>query len=294
MLSGVHLLLTYKCDRECEHCFVFAGPRAKGVFSLAQVRDVLGQVVRVPSVTGVFFEGGEPFLFYPIMLEGVRAARQLGLTVGIVTNAYWATSAEDAEAWLKPLAEADLTKLCVSDDGLHYGDEGGRRSRNASAAAERLGLPVNLMPTQSPSVGTGEDGRAVVSGGVMFRGRAVERLAADMPLRPADEFPECLHEKLREPARVHVDAYGNVHLCQGLLMGNVWRTPLERLVAEFDPDGHPVCGPLLRGGPAALAEVCGLDRAGGYVDACHLCYEARKALLDRFPDCLGPPQVYGL
>lgn len=293
MLNGVHLLLTYKCDGECDHCFVFAGPQAKGTFALERLRDAIRQAACVATVRGIYLEGGEPFLFYPIMIEGVRTARRLGLTAGIVTNAYWATSAQDAEAWLTPLVDAGLTDLSVSDDALHHGEEGGTRGRNASAPAERLGLHVTLMPTQEPSVGKGEDGRPVVVG-VMFRGRAVEKLAAGMPVRAPEGLRECPHENLREPGRVHVDAYGNVHLCQGLLMGNLWRKPLDRLVADFDPDGHPVCGPLLRGGPAALAEAHGLERAAGYVDACHLCYEARKALLGRFPDCLGPPQVYGL
>jgi hypothetical protein len=31
-----------------------------------------------------------------------------------------------------------------------------------------------------------------------------------------------------------------------------------------------------------------------YVDACHLCYRARQALLDRFPEYLAPRQVFGL
>ncbi len=33
---------------------------------------------------------------------------------------------------------------------------------------------------------------------------------------------------------------------------------------------------------------------GGYVDACHLCYLARLALLDRFPEYVAPLQGYGL
>jgi len=30
------------------------------------------------------------------------------------------------------------------------------------------------------------------------------------------------------------------------------------------------------------------------VDACHLCYRTRQALLERFPEYLAPRQVYGL
>jgi hypothetical protein len=90
-----------------------------------------------------------------------------------------------------------------------------------------------------------------------------------------------------------VDAYGNVQLCQGILMGNMWRTPLSELVRSYDPRKHPVVGPLHRGGPAALATEHGLSPEPEYVSACHLCYRIRERLLEGFPDELGPGQVYG-
>jgi hypothetical protein len=31
-----------------------------------------------------------------------------------------------------------------------------------------------------------------------------------------------------------------------------------------------------------------------YADACHLCYESRKALRAQFPAILGPDQMYGV
>ena len=46
------------------------------------------------------------------------------------------------------------------------------------------------------------------------------------------------------------------------------------------------------GGPAELVRVFGLPHESGYVDACHLCYEARCALRERFPEHPGPPNVY--
>jgi hypothetical protein len=105
---------------------------------------------------------------------------------------------------------------------------------------------------------------------------------------------DCPYEDLRDPGRVHIDAYGHVHLCQGLSMGNLWSTPLSELVASYDGERHPVAGPLLRGGPAALARAYHVPHAKEYVDECHFCYSLRKALLDQFPEFLGPRQVYGL
>ena len=118
-------------------------------------------------------------------------------------------------------------------------------------------------------------------------------LTAGLPRRSPESLVECPHEKLEHPTRVHVDPHGQVQLCQGVSIGNVWRTPLASILDEYDPSAHPICGPLLRGGPAALAGEHDLTLASGYVDECHMCFETRRALLDRFPTELAPAQVYG-
>jgi hypothetical protein len=217
----------------------------------------------------------------------------MGFKPGIVTNAYWATSEADAELCLEPLVEAGLSSLVLSDDGLHYGDEEKPPPANARAVAKRLGVPFSVISTEKPSVGTDDEGHAIIKGGVLFKGRAVEKLADGLPRRPYAEFTECPVENLREPGRVHVDVYGHVHICQGISMGNLWETPLSDLVAAYDPDAHPICGPMLRGGPARLAQEHGVEHDDEYISACHFCYAVRLALLDRFPRCLAPPQVYG-
>ena len=71
---------------------------------LPQVHHVFDAPRKIGSVEWIYFEGGEPFLFYPSLLEGLRLARDMGFRVGIVTNAYGAVSGEDAELWLRLLA----------------------------------------------------------------------------------------------------------------------------------------------------------------------------------------------
>jgi hypothetical protein len=90
-----------------------------------------------------------------------------------------------------------------------------------------------------------------------------------------------------------VDTYGHLHVCQGLVIGNLWQRPLREIVADYDPGHQPIIGPLLEGGPVALVERYGLPHEEAYVDACHLCYLARDALRPRFPELLAPGQVYG-
>lgn len=298
MLTGIHILMTYKCNLECDHCFLFSSPHAQGTMTLPQIRSILSEAREIAGMEWIYFEGGEPFLFYPSLLEGIRLAREMGFKVGIVTNAYGAVSDEDAAVWLQPLANLGIAYLSISDDSFHFGDENSP-AKCALTAARRLGIPTGPICIDEPVVksmpGQGvEKGAPVIGGGAMFRGRAVEKLTAGLPLRPCSELAICPHEELQSPSRVHVDAYGHVHLCQGLSMGNMWKRPLSELVGEYDVDSHPIAGPLNKGGPALLARQYDVKIEDAYVDECHLCYIARKLLVDRFPDYLAPRQVYGL
>ena len=91
-LSGLHLLLTYQCNLECDHCFVWGSPWQSGTMTLDVIREALDQAADLGSVKWIYFEGGEPFLYYPVLLEGVRRAAGRGFKVGIVSNGYWATA----------------------------------------------------------------------------------------------------------------------------------------------------------------------------------------------------------
>jgi len=299
MLTGIHFLLTYECNFECDHCFLYCGPHAKGTFTLDQLRKVFDEIATIGSIDSVYFEGGEPFLFYPLMLEGIKMAQERGLKAGIVSNAYWATAVEDAGLWLKPLCELEISDLSLSDDLFHHDEEKDNPAKRALTAAKRLKMPASAICIEQPRVetsgDTGQDkGAPVIGGGAMFKGRAVEKLTEGLPKRPCEEFTTCPHEDLEDPGRVHIDSYGHVHLCQGLSMGNMWETPLSELAKNYDALAHPICGPLVRGGPALLAKEYDVKHEDKYIDECHFCYLVRLALIDRFPQYLAPRQVYGL
>ncbi|MHA1947994.1 MAG: hypothetical protein ACW97W_18000, partial [Candidatus Hodarchaeales archaeon] len=103
----------------------------------------------------------------------------------------------------------------------------------------------------------------------MFRGRATETLTEGLPTKHWTEFKECPYENLESPQRVHLDSYGHVHICQGLSMGNIWKTPLSKLAGEYDGKSHPICGPLIKGGPAHLAREFNLFNSEEFIDHCH-------------------------
>ncbi len=291
-LSGLHILLTYRCTCECDHCFVWGGPQQRGVFTLENISRVLEQA-RDAGVEWIYFEGGEPFLYYPVLVSGVHQAAKMGFSVGIVSNAYWAETVADAAEWLQPFA-GRVSDLTVSSDLYHCETELGEQPQNAIAAAKFLGIPTGMISVaQLDECAASSHGQLEGKGEVMFRGRAAVVLAPRASVQPWESFDECPHEDLREPGRVHLDPFGNVHICQGLTLGNVFTTTLKDICRNYDPDQHPICGPLLEGGPAALVTEYGLTPRSGYADACHLCYESRLALRTRFPDILSPDEMYG-
>ena len=61
-LSGLHLLLRYRCTLECEHFFVWGSPWQSGTMTLLDVRHILQQAEDLSMVKWIYFEGGEPFL----------------------------------------------------------------------------------------------------------------------------------------------------------------------------------------------------------------------------------------
>ena len=294
-LSGLHILLTYQCTFECDHCFVWGSPHQQGTLTLAQIQQILTQAKDTRSIDRIYFEGGEPFLYYAVLLSGVQAAAGMGFKVGIVSNAYWANSVEDALAYLRPFRGL-IDNLTISSDLYHYSELMSLQAKNATAAAEELGIPVGVIcvaqpaePDAASSLGQVSDGSAV-----MFRGRAVRELAPRVPPQNWDLFTACPHEDLRDPGRAHLDPLGNLHICQGISLGNVFETPLKELCEKYNAEAHPICGPLLVGGPVALVTEYALPHEEKYGDACHLCYEARKMLRERFPEILKPNQMYGV
>jgi hypothetical protein len=294
-LAGLHILLTYQCTYECDHCFVWGSPRQTGTLTLEQIEQILYQA-KEAGVTSIYFEGGEPFLYYAILVRAVHKAADMGFSVGIVSNAYWANSVADAEEWLRPFV-GRLSELSVSSDLFHCDECLGERPQNALVAAKWLNIPTGMISIAQPDAKRNARqtyGQIEDEGAVMYRGRAAINLTSQADSYPWESFYSCPHEDLREPGRIHLDPLGNLHLCQGVVIGSLFEKPLKQICEEYDPDAHPICGPLLDGGPAALVTEYNLTHASSYADACHLCYEMRLELRERFPVLLAPNQMYGM
>lgn len=296
-LSGIHFLATYRCLYQCDHCFVWGSPDQEGTMTLAQLRDVIDQAVALGTVDSVYFEGGEPMLVYPVVVSAARYARERGLDFGVVTNSQFAESAEDAAVWLAPFAELGIADLSLSAYPYFTEVIEPRLVRNAVEAALGLGLGDALGVLE---VGAAADladlGVACgAPGEIMFKGRAARVLAPEHAIRPPETLVTCPYEDFAAPGRCHVGCDGELQPCQGISAGNIFASSLAQVVADYDPEQRPVVRELMRGGPWELSHAMGLaPERELYADECHLCYELRTRLRDRYPEVLAPDQCYGV
>lgn len=275
---------------------MWGGPSQTGTMNVATIEHILAEAGALGTVKWIYFEGGEAFLYYETLRSGVNDAKERGFNVGIVTNAYWAATDNDALEWLQPLAGL-VDDLSISSDMYHGGDEDTNYPEIARRAARRLGIPVDFISVAQPENAQVPGAAGKLPAGesaVLFRGRAAELLAPRVEGNQWQKFTACPWEDLRHPGRVHVDPFGYLHICQGIAIGNVLERPLTEIMAGYDPDEHPIVGPLLAGGPAEIVCRYDLPHHDRYADHCHLCYESRRALRRRFPDVLAPDQMYGL
>ena len=59
MLSQIHFLLTYSCNFECDHCFLYCSPKSEGTFTINQIKSVLDEALKIETIDWIYFEGGE-------------------------------------------------------------------------------------------------------------------------------------------------------------------------------------------------------------------------------------------
>jgi pyruvate-formate lyase-activating enzyme len=167
-LTGLHLLLTYRCTFECDHCFVWGSPFQDGTMTAEKITQIIDQAREVETIDWIYFEGGEPFLYYPILLHGVEYAKKYNFKVGIVTNGYWATDSSDVLLWLKPL-DGKIDDFSISSDLFHFNVKNSLESERILKPARHFRFHRNYQHPQ-PNDDT-------AGGTLMYRGRAADKLA---------------------------------------------------------------------------------------------------------------------
>ncbi|MSR06317.1 MAG: radical SAM protein [Gemmatimonadetes bacterium] len=108
--------LTRRCNLECAHCYISAGPSetAEGELSTEEVLRIAGEILSMNPAPLFILSGGEPLLRHDLA-EIARFASSRGATVVVGTNGTLLTDEKIAE-----LKDAGVTGVAVSVDSLDH------------------------------------------------------------------------------------------------------------------------------------------------------------------------------
>ncbi|MHA1449642.1 MAG: radical SAM protein [Candidatus Hodarchaeales archaeon] len=320
VLKSIDLLITFECPAKCSHCSYKAGPLRKGHMTAVDINLYLAESTIYHQIQSITIHGGEPFLYYDLMLHAVKRAEQLGISrVGVITNSFWAKTGEIAGSKLAALKKAGLTSITFSTDVFHQQYIPVEYVENAVLAAaqikiDQIYVDSYYLENQNDPDNFNDQTDTLLKRlnrfrkldnvifnkyKVVFEGRAAE-LPERVINRELIPFGKCplpfwMEGDFNNPETVEIDHEGNVTLCPGICIGNAKDNSLEEILKSHDLQKHPVLSLVAEHGPVGLYKLAkehGLRFERGYVDECHLCYEMRRFLHIEFPRHLAPAACY--
>jgi radical SAM protein with 4Fe4S-binding SPASM domain len=277
-LFRVGLLLTFRCNAECRHCFFASGPHRDEVMST----DLGIKAIDEAAVLGaewISFTGGEPFLELALLEPLIAFANELGLKTEIVSNGFWAETPEKAESALMPLWGLGLDVLNLSIDDFHQEYVPIKHVKNAYDAAKKLGLKIVIMTTTSKNnnITAEKIPELLQDEKILIIGRSHVRdpnaLLVETPVTPAGrgesiEDPEYMlmteiqcNEALRD---IGIGPDGSVYPCCGPLaaritLGNLKDSRLKEILNRAKKDEF--LASIRKGKPIS----------GAFITRCHAC-----------------------
>ena len=74
-LRGIGVLVTYRCNIECSHCYINCGPHRTGVLELDLAKKILREAKDLGlDGSNIHLGGGEAFLYFDRVLEILKIA----------------------------------------------------------------------------------------------------------------------------------------------------------------------------------------------------------------------------
>ncbi|MHB1458408.1 MAG: radical SAM protein [Armatimonadota bacterium] len=311
------LLFTYRCTIACKHCLFNCSPAKPSVHtSLPDAIEYLRQLHAVDRV--IHIAGGEAMMFYPQLLEICREANIEGIAPHFIeTNASFAVNDQVTSDRLLELKDAGVQGLLISADPYHqrfcppdryfrcfntavevFGDKNVAGAKLSMEQLEKLcdigRDPVKLVEftRENPPMLVGRAGDAL---SICFADRPVDTLLDEMWHGGAGRI-DCRQEFDPETMwEIHIDPYGNIQTCCGIIVGNAKETPLPELMATGFLGQSPIVDTVYHGGPKALLDLAisyGYTPRSGYPQKCGLCWEVRLFLRQFFPETIGPDEIY--
>jgi hypothetical protein len=314
------LLFTYRCTIACQHCLFNCNPHQPDIcVSLEDGIDFLRQLRATDRV--IHIAGGEAMMYYRRMMKICKSANEQGFAPHFIeTNASWCINDEVAQKRYIEMKQAGIKGVLISADAYHQAFVTPKRRYRAFDWAVRIFGRENVAASDISLAALAELRKITRSEDLLKEyvrthtprlvGSAGEKLAKFCTPRPIDELtkdtlwrsasedkgcdPEFDSDRMWE---IHIDPYGNIQTCCGIIIGNAHEKPLvEWMKRGFHTDNELVRMAYEQGpyGYLELAKKHGYKPKDGYPQKCNLCWEVRKFLRPYYPETFGPAEIYDL
>jgi hypothetical protein len=111
----------------------------KGKMDHDKAKEIINEMAQA-GVGGLSFSAGEPFLYFDEIAELVGLCRKNGIYTRVVTNSYWAKSAEAADTLVAELKENGLCQLRLSYSRWHQKNVDRNNILTAARSCQKIGL----------------------------------------------------------------------------------------------------------------------------------------------------------
>jgi len=128
-----------RCNIRCEHCVAADDIPDNRKMDHDRAKEIIVEMAHA-GVGGVSFSAGEPFLYFNEIAELVKLCRQFGIYTRIVTNSFWAKTAEASDSLVSELKENGLCQLRLSYSRWHQKHVDRNNVLNAARSCRKIGL----------------------------------------------------------------------------------------------------------------------------------------------------------
>ncbi|MBU0681471.1 MAG: radical SAM protein [Proteobacteria bacterium] len=128
-----------RCNIKCEHCVATEDLPAATKMDHDTAKEIIVEMARA-GVGALSFSAGEPFLDFTEITQLVKLCSELGIYTRIVTNSFWAKTAETADQHITELKENGLCQLRLSYSRWHQKNISRDNVLHAAGSCRKLGL----------------------------------------------------------------------------------------------------------------------------------------------------------
>lgn len=281
------LIYTYKCNANCRMCIFSCSPQREEKISLECSKKLVREA-KEAGIKLIGISGGEPFIYFDEIMEVAKYVKELGMSLTLTTNCFWATSYEKAVKILEQVKQNGADHIKISADDFHGEYVSYENVKNVLRAGRAVNVRIVLGCTVTKSSSRLKGlmnyienecfGNILTEMGCYPIGRAKENIKEEDYIYTNDINNYC-----REQGMLTVTPTGEVYPCGNICsfvpsrcVGSVYKESLAELIVKAKRNKHTefICKNGIKPYYDYIKENhIPVDMTGKYVDTCHACYD---------------------